>query len=156
MSILRIEQRHGSRISSELDSKLEWYGRISTTLSGKLESLRSLSRIGYEVKEFADKITGSWVLANKQVSRTRSSPGVESLITIPRFPGLRRVRENSCSKSNDIGNPPRYPLTKNSKTSKRYQGLAATARSHTRKELHFKRLRRVRRDNGVAQRTGQM
>lgn len=75
VSLLRIESRHGSRISNELDSKLEWFTRTSATLSGKLESLWSIARMRTddddnninEVKEFADKISTSWKLANKQV-----------------------------------------------------------------------------------------
>ncbi|XP_046602586.1 uncharacterized protein LOC107224483 [Neodiprion lecontei] len=113
VSILRIEARHISRISTELDSKLESFTQISNVLFGKLESLRNLIKTRFEQKddarEFADKISASWELANKQVceeyarirvaSRTLSGTPLASL--------LQRIRRQSTAAklSLDIKNP---------------------------------------------------
>ncbi|XP_020707950.1 uncharacterized protein LOC105685845 [Athalia rosae] len=103
VSVLRIEARHGSRITSEFESKMEWFTQISSTLAGKLQSLWNLAELrpdeNNEIKEFADKISVSWGLANKQVNEEYARIRVASrtLTGTPLATLLQKIRKQATT-----------------------------------------------------------
>ncbi|KAI4480495.1 hypothetical protein M0804_010048 [Polistes exclamans] len=76
VTILRNEADYGIRLEYELETKLEWFNKIRSNLTDKLNSLWSLAEIhcsvNGEIKKFANNIFHLWTIITQQIYKQYS------------------------------------------------------------------------------------